>query len=231
MTILGDLLKFNQDAFIELFVLDLTNYSAGLFYFHSGTNEIKDDIIWQGQAYQPLPVQASGFEYDGTKFPRPKLQLANAQGVFSTLVRQHNDLIGSKIIRKRTTARYLDAVNFVGGNPNANPSEYLPDEIFYITRKTQENRILIEFELGSSLDLQGVVLPKRQVIANICPFKYRGDECGYTGGPVADEYGNPVTTLALDKCSKLVDTGCKLRFGANGELPFGGFPGAALVEF
>lgn len=236
MSILGELQAFDQGKWVELFVLDATNLGAGLFYFHAGVNELNSNIVWQSNEYVALPITASGFEYNGSKLPRPKLQLANVQGLFSALVKQYNDLVGCKIIRKRTAVKYLDAVNFSAGNPNANPSECLPDEIFYIVQKTAENKITIEFELGSALDLQGVLLPRRQVIATVCPFKYRGEECGYTGGPVANANDVTVGTYEEDRCSKRV-SGCKLRFatGSNafqtGDLPFGGFVGAALLDF
>lgn len=230
MAILGELQAFDQGRWVELFILDATNLSAGLFYFHAGTNEMSGNIVWQGQEYYSLPITATGFEYDGGKFPRPKLQLANVQGLFSALVKQYSDLIGCKVIRKRTAVKYLDAVNFTNGNPTANPLECLPDEVFYIVQKTAENKMVLEFELGSSLDLQGVLLPRRQVIATVCPFKYRGEECSYAGGPVANANDEFVSTFELDRCSKRV-SGCKLRWGDNGELPFGGFPGAALLDF
>lgn len=230
MSIYGDFQKFAQDLRIELFVLDTGSYGAGVFRFHAGTNEFNGDIIWQGQTYTSIPLEATGFEFDGTRFPRPKLSVANANGVLSALVRQYDDLVGSKVTRKRTTARYLDAANFISGNPTANPAEHLPDEIYYIVQKTGENRVQIDFELGSALDLSGVMLPKRQVLANICPFKYRSQECSYAGGAVAKADDSPTTVLAEDACSKTIN-GCKLRFGSNGELPFGGFPGSALVDF
>ena len=228
MSIYGTVQALDQDKWVELFVLDATTSGAGLFYFHGGVNELKGNIVWQGNEYSALPVEASGFSYDSGAFPRPKLKLANIQGVFSTLVRSHNDLIGMKVIRKRTAVRYLDAINFDGGNVNANPNEYLEDEIFYITQKTSENKLYIEFELGSSLDLSGVYLPQRTVNANHCPFRYRLEECSYAGTNYFDINGVPVATIALDICGKRLDD-CKLRFGENGELSFGGYPGSSIV--
>lgn len=231
MNLYGDLQAFAQDATIELFEIDTGGLGAGLFRFHAGVNQFHGNIVWQGNAYAALPMQAVGFEYDGSKFPRPKMSVANANGVLSNLVRQYDDLIGSRVIRKRTSARYLDAVNFTAGNPNANASEYLPDEIYFIVQKTAENRNHVEFELGSALDLAGVMLPKRQVLANICPFKYKGQECGYAGPPVARADGTATENEWEDVCSKQIDSGCKKRFGENGILRFGGFPGSALVDF
>lgn len=229
MSILGSLQAFDQDKWVELFVLDATNLNAGYFYFHAGVNEFNTDIVWQGQTYIALPLEASGFAYSSTEYPRPKIKLANIQGAFSVIVRNYSDLVGMKVIRKRTKVIFLDAVNFTDGNPDANPNEYLEDEVYYVTQKTAENKLYIEFELGTALDLQGVYLPKRSVIATVCPFKYRGEECAYAGTNYWNLAGVPVVTLAEDKCAKTV-AACKLRFGEYGELSFGGFPGASLVD-
>jgi len=229
MSIYGTVQAFDQDRWVELFVLDATNLDAGYFYFTAGENVLGGNIVWQGQEYTALPVEASGFTVDSGAFPRPKIKLANIQGAFSTLIRTHNDLIGMKVTRKQTAVRYLDAVNFSGGNPSANPGEHLDDEIFYVVQKTTENKLYVEFELGSSLDVAGVFLPRRMVNANFCPWRYRGEECSYTGSSYWNINGIPVTTLAQDRCPKTL-TGCKLRFGEYGELPFGGFPGSSLVS-
>jgi len=229
MSLLGELQRFDQSAVIELFEIDTTLRGGGISHFHAGTNEIKTGVIWQGQTYLPLPLQVTGFEMSGTTFPRPKLSLANISGVFSTVVRQFNDLVGCKVTRKRTLAMYLDAANFTDGNPTANPNEHFNDDIFYVVRKTGENKVAIEFELGSSLDLQGVMLPKRQIIAGTCSWLYRGEECGYTGVPVAKSNDEVTTVLSEDMCSKTVK-GCKLRFGENGDLRGSFFPGAGLVD-
>ena len=85
------------------------------------------------------------------------------------------------------------------------------------------------FELASKFDLAGQKLPKRQIVANVCQWVYRSSECSYTGSSYFDVNGNSVTTLAQDACGKRVGS-CKLRFGANGELPFGSFPGAGLTQ-
>ncbi|WP_332832779.1 phage minor tail protein L [Escherichia coli] len=38
--------------------------------------------------------------------------------------------------------------------------------------------------------------------ANTCTWTYRGDECGYSGPAVADEYDQPTSDITKDKCSK-----------------------------
>ena len=71
------------------------------------------------------------------------------------------------------------------GTPD--PTAALPAEVFYIDRKTTENRDVVEFELASAFDLAGVRVPKRQCISNICQWKYRSTECSYA--PVASFSG------------------------------------------
>jgi len=80
----------------------------------------------------------------------------------------------------------------------------------------------------SAFDLVGQKIPKRQIVANTCQWIYRSAECGYSGSNYFDVNGNSVSTLADDVCGKRIAS-CKLRFGENGELPFGSFPGAGLI--
>jgi len=142
----------------------------------------------------------------------------------------YDDLLGAKVTRKRTMQKYLDAVNFDAGvNPNADPTAEFPDDIYYIERKTGESKTVVEFELSASFDVQGVRLPRRQIIQNICPWKYRGAECGYTGTNYFNTSDVAVGTLAQDVCGKRVSS-CEIRFGTSAELPYGGFPAASLLK-
>jgi len=53
--------------------------------------------------------------------------------------------------------------------------------------------------------------------------------CGYTGPAVADANDVPTTDPSRDQCGGRVGS-CKLRFGADKPLPYGGFPAAGLVR-
>ena len=214
---------------VELFVVDLTALGDAAYYFHAGTNGLQAAIVWQGQTYAPFPIQASGFDFSTTgTIPRPKLAVANVAGTVTALILAFNDCVGAKVTRKRTLVKFLDAVNFPGGvNPTADPTAYFPDDVYYIDRKATETKQAVEFELTAAFDVSGVQLPRRQIIQNICPWRYRGGECGYAGTAYFTADDTP-TTASLDVCGKRL-TSCKARFGATAELPFGGFPGAGLT--
>jgi lambda family phage minor tail protein L len=225
MTIQVEIQSLSPSALIELFVIDTTNFVGGsLYHFHAGTNGLQQPLVWQGLTYQPLPIQSEGFDVQTRgALPRPKIRVANANGIFSALVAQDDDLVGCLITRKRTFAKFLDAVNFPGAvNADADPNQFYDDDLWFVDRKVSENRYMIEWELASAFDLHGVMLPYRQVIQNSCAWKYRSAECGYTGVPY--DVNDVASTTANDFCSKRLGS-CKVRFGA-GIIPFGGFPGA-----
>lgn len=237
-SIVPELQKIAPSAIIELFELQLVQALHGsntIYRFHAGANAKAGwgEVTWAGNQYQRYPIEVDGFEYNGNgQLPRPKLRISNMLGLVSAvlvevnLANRGNDLTGAKLTRIRTCARYLDAINFTGNvNPfgTPDPTAEAPREIYYVDRKTLENRDVVEFELAASLDLAGVRAPKRQCIANVCQWVYRSAECGYTGSNYFDENDNPVGTLAQDVCGKRL-TSCEARFGFNNPLPYGSFP-------
>jgi lambda family phage minor tail protein L len=179
-----ELHSLSSRAIVELFVLEYvdTEGVTQIVRFHPGTNELRSEIIWHGDTYAPMPFKFSEMEISGQgMLPRPKISVANMGGVISALVYPNNDLIGAKITRKRTFVRFLDAVNFPGGvNPDADETIAFDDEIFYVEQKEIENDLVIDFRLVSALDVSGLKLPRRQIIANTCTWRYRGSECGFT---------------------------------------------------
>ena len=227
----AEIQKLAPSAVIELFVLDLSLFSQGSVYFHAGTNSLQQRLTWQGKTYEAFPIQVEGFEFNGNgQIPRPKLKVANVTGAITAMVLIYQDLVGAKITRKRTLAKYLDAVNFPGGvNPTADPTAEFADDIYYIDRKSRETCDVIEFELAASFDLEGVNLPRRQIVQNVCPWRYRSSECGYTGASYFDANDRSVASSTQDICGKRLSS-CQARFGQNAELPFGGFPAAGLFR-
>lgn len=185
--------KLTPSALLELFEIDARNIGMpDILYFHPGTNDLLQPIVFDSNTYYPLPLEASGFEMDGKgSLPRPKIRVANVKGLISNFLLQWNNLIGAKVIRRRVFLKYIDAVNFPNGiNPygTSDPNAAFPDDIFKISRKIQETKEVVDFELGTPLEIDNIKLPKRPLWATICPFKYRDPEtCGYSGPPIADK--------------------------------------------
>lgn len=239
--ITSDVQKLEPGSKVVLFELDLNPLGGPVLRFHGHSQT--ESIWWQGEEYDPWAIEASGFELTGeSQQPSPVLRVGNigqdAQGqpitgVISALCIQLDDLVGARLIRHQTLAQYLDARNFPDGNPSADPNEHFPDSIWIVEQKTSENKETVEFALSSALNFNGKKLPGRQIIANVCPwlFKggYRGKYCQYTGSRMFDINDNAVTDPTLDRCAGRL-TSCKKRFGEYEVINFGGFPSADTLR-
>jgi len=233
-SVYADLSGLALNAIIELFELhyDSTLHGASdILRFHAGSNaDVDGNILWNSNSYTRIPIKAEGFEYTNTgTLPRPTLTVANLnRGITQLLLGVNettagNDLTGAKVVRIRTLKRFLD------GETDADPYATFPVEEWFVDRKATETRDVVSFELASKFDLDNKQLPNRQVVANICQWEYKSTECSYTGTDFFDVNDDTVSASAQDKCGKRLSS-CKKRFGENGELPFGSFPGAGLLS-
>jgi lambda family phage minor tail protein L len=231
MVIESDVQKLAPGAIVDLFELDATALGGSVLRWHNGVNSLGNDIVWQGNTYARLPVEAGGFARSGQgTMPRPTMKVGNTTGLVGALARELRDLCGTKVTRRRTFVKYLDAVNFPGGvNPQADPNVGFPNEVWFVDRKAAENGIYVEFELSAAFDVQGVKLPRRQCIQNVCQSAYRGPECGYAGVAMYTKDDLLTTNPALDQCAKRLSS-CKKRFGEFGTLNTSAFPGVGLIR-
>ena len=112
----------NPGSLIELFELTTDaalHGSATTYRFHAGTNEVNNgNIIWDGNTYIAIPLEADGFKYANGQLPRPTLTISNVTNVITAIllnvnqVTPGNDLTGAVVKRRTTLARFLDAANF-----------------------------------------------------------------------------------------------------------------------
>ena len=159
--ITADIQGLEPGARVELFELDATNIAGGQVLRFHGYQQVAT-IWWQGREYTAWPIQGEGFAKTGEGAqPVPKLAVGNVDGSISSLCILMDDLVGAKVVRHETLGQYLDARNFAGGNPTADPSQEFPADVWFIEQKTGETNEVVEFELASALDLQGQMLPRR----------------------------------------------------------------------
>lgn len=219
-----------HDAELEFFVIDATAIGGSVYRFHAGTNELRQAVVWQGQTYQPIPVVATGFaKTTQGALPRPTLTFSNVTNLVGALVIETSGLLGAVVTRKRTLKKYLDEVNFAAGNASADPLAGYADEVWKIDRVAKRNKLIVQFELASAMDVAGVMLPRRQVLADTCTFEYRQEGCGYTGPAVAKADDTPTSNPAEDDCGHCMRS-CRLRQWPDGVLNYGGYPGAGSIR-
>lgn len=197
-------------AIISLFILNTaiiggSGGSGGFYYFCSQLNPLGGNVVWNGVTYTAIPVAANGFETSTNgSLPHPTFTISNLDGLMAGLVDSLGDLVGSVVTRIQVLVKYLDAVNFSGGNANANPSANFPIDVWVIEQKTAETYDTLVFEMVAASDAQGIVLPSRLIQNNNCPSSYKNADgsgmCPYTG---------PLST-----CDHGLSTpnGCKVHF-------------------
>jgi len=118
--IITDVNSFEPGDIVELFELDLSTGAADddypIFRWHSGAGEDINEIVWQGNRYTSFPIEAEGFEFSGKgSLPRPTITIANVTSLLSSAINDYKDLVGGKVTRKRTFAKYLDSHCYVLG--------------------------------------------------------------------------------------------------------------------
>lgn len=228
---------------VKLIEVDCTEFGGDILRFHNyevphteaellayqaaGVETIPSKpIIWKGEEYECWPYRMDGVEMDGTgSSPTPKLQVANIDGSISTLCLLLQNLFMAKVTETTTFEQYLD-----------NGDDADPDMSFiqtwYISRKMSENERSVTFQLSSPAELSGQRVPRR-LIYSMCHWAlnggYRGPDCGYTGDVFFTDKGQPTDNPAEDVCGGLC-LDCKLRFGEENQLPFGGFIASSLIS-
>ena len=160
-------------ALVELFELKLD--SSNTVYFHSGVEQDLSTVQFREEGgtirtYTALPLQAKGFKSDpSATSARPTITFANVSDTFKTAISDYDALLGATLTRRTTLQRYL-----VGESGDSTPPVEFPKQIYLFDRIASQSKTAITFECATPYDLQGVTLPKRQVIANACPWLYQG---------------------------------------------------------
>lgn len=238
-SVIAETFSLNPSALLSFYEISVENLGLNLnevsqseidsgknviFRFHNNISLYTNSLMWQGREYSAAPIFADGFEINARGSPTsPRLSITvSDEGVpqlarLKDRLRELGDIVGAKVTRIRTFARFLDASNFINGIPPQNfypdPLSELSRDIYYIDRKSNENKNIIEYELSPIFEIEGVKLPGRIVSQDNCFFTYRGCGCLYEyaarkntdvhedgvlpdfAPPVATNFNEPINTL------------------------------------
>lgn len=183
------------------------------------------EIIFRGEAYgaRPFGITGISFSSDG-KADKPQLTLSNLDSQVSAMIRAYNGMMQAKV------TIWITAAEFLGANGAVQDGAYRK-LVYYIERPNFCNQSVARFDLTSPYDMDGIMIPPR-ISQAVCFWAQRGwyrsgKGCGYNGAAMFDKDNNPVSDPAQDFCAGTA-TACKLRFGENNELDYGGCAVASI---
>ena len=145
----------------------------------TGTATQTDNSI---RTYTPMPMIIDGLELQADGAPnRPNFQIANIGSLLSGELSgyKNDDLVGQRIVRRRTLKKYL-----VGESADASPPVEFRSQEYIIDRLAKEDNISLTYEVAAPYDLEGIKLPRRVVVGKFCSWKYQGyhDTTNSVGG-------------------------------------------------
>ncbi|WP_312753767.1 phage minor tail protein L [Escherichia coli] len=226
---------------ITLIEVDGSKFGAQVYRFHgeniqytpeeimqaqqTGTLPPKE-ITFRGEQYGARPFGISGISFDSSgKATKPQLTVANIDSRVSAMIRAYNGLMQAKV------TIWITQKDLIQPDGSIADGAYRK-LVYYIERPSYVDKSVARFDLTSPYDMDGIMIPSR-LTQSVCYFAQRGwyktgKGCGYNGqNGYFDKDNNPADDPALDFCPGTV-TACRLRFGANNELDFGGCAVASL---
>lgn len=225
----SEAVKLDPSALVSLFQLDTTVIGGPVYHFTTETRA-GATISFGSVTFTAVPIQITGMEISGQgALQTPTLTITNTDGLIQEVVNTWGDLETCKLTRWRTFARFLD------GGENPDPSAFYGPDVYEIDRKSSDTPEAIQWELRALIDRQGVYVG-RTIIRDTCMWRYRvynaatgtfdysKAQCPYAGANYFDENNQPTSNPADDRPARNIQC-CRLRFGSDAPLPFGGFPG------
>ncbi|CSR41538.1 Minor tail protein [Shigella sonnei] len=157
--------RLTQSAQVVLWEIDLTEVGGERYFFCNEQNEKGEPVTWQGRQYQAYPIQGTGFELNGKgSAARPTLTVSNLHGMVTGMAEDLQSLVGGTVVRRKVYARFLDAVNFVNGNSDADPEQEVISR-WRIEQCSELSAVSASFVLATPTETDGAVFPGRIMLA------------------------------------------------------------------
>ena len=238
LTIRGAEQALSLPAIVELIDIDARRLGAGRALITPAPRG-GASVRYGGLAYEPLPLRISNVSRGGRSSAEPVLEIGRDGRDILALLTGADNLVGAKVTRTRTLETFLD------GAPDADAAQHWPPETWIIDQllALDTGALSLKWQLASPLTLDSYYLPTRQVLRDVCAWRYRrwdaaatppawdytDAECPYQGAQnfSATDVRLPPGEAGAprDVCSRRI-SGCKLRF--SGALPIAAFPGVRL---
>lgn len=140
---------------------------ANKWLYYTNWNE---EILWEGALYQPYVITHGAVkETLSGKVEKVSLTIGNVDRNLQYYLENYKGLKDRKVV---ITTVFYEALD--------NPNCYDRNE-YRVESSTSDQRTVL-LTLGSSLDVLNVKLPRRYFFRSYCQFRFKGKDCGYSGG-------------------------------------------------
>lgn len=155
--------------------------------------EHNENVEFDSVTYTAFPITHDEISDNSQgQTPEIKLRVANISRVIEYYLNIY-DLRGKKVLVRLVWKDKLDNADI----------KY--DFVYFISNYTSNEKV-VEFSLLPKVDMLGLVLPKRTYSRNYCQWRFKSDECGYSGAETE-------CNKTKQKCKEL-----------DNYVRFGGFP-------
>lgn len=158
-----------------------------------------DKITWNGYEWQPFSFDIGDVsENSKGEIPTVTVKVSNVTKALQPYVELAKGGNGSEVILRVVNSKYLEG----------NTAEI---EESFVVQSTTCDANWVTFTLGGDAILNSR-FPRRRILKNRCPFKYKGIECGATSSL-------PDCPKTLSACTERNNS---TRFGGEPSIPQGG---------
>ena len=224
--------KLIQDAVIDL--LHINHIDAGDLYYTNGTFDPAVTVDFNSIEYLPRRYRLGRFKVRAAgPLPRPTLSIDNVDRHWWTLIENNDDLLGATVIHREVYRQNLDD----GSDPDI--TQIINNTEYTIRGLKQINQEVVVFQLATPLDVEQSKFG-REMLRHVCDRNYRTPtttpdvffdindssvfvDCPYVATTYFAKDGSTPADWTGDDCGQRLSD-CKLRFGADPDLPYQGFP-------
>tara|TARA_A100001015_G_scaffold99313_1_gene110314 strand:- start:1114 stop:2133 length:1020 start_codon:yes stop_codon:yes gene_type:complete len=243
-------LQETSSSLIELFDITLPGGTGPTIFLCNGLNDGENNIYFSDPTgttlneYIAIPIDLTGIELSAAgASARPSLSLVNIISLGRTISKDtdsetsgsqdadeatfndllidadfssNEDFLGSRITYRTTLESHVKSA----GDSAGLPVEF-PSQTFIVERISQENNLMVTFELVSPFDVEGQKVPGRVAIGQYCSWEYQGLKRGKGGGcywPLDslgrffDDENNPIAAPSAWSNSATYSIGDKVKF-------------------
>ncbi|WP_340543312.1 phage minor tail protein L [Escherichia coli] len=162
-------------------------------------------MTWQGRQYQAYPIEGSGFEMNGKgSSARPSLTVSNLFGLVTGMAEDLAEPGGCHGGPPPGVCAFSGCGETCGRQSGGRPRRQELTDRWVVEQMSELTAMTASFVSGHTDGGRTErCFPGRIMLANTCMWDYRGDECGYNGPAVADEFEHPTTDIRKDRMQQV----------------------------